>query len=246
MNAAARCVVSALFAGVAASPARAADPAADRALASLRANLKGLHDLTAEVTVTTTLKGFLTEQVYRQRYAYAFRRPGWLRVEFREPAGRLVIARGKTVWVDGQRSQGAEPVPGTGGAAADAEASPLSLWSLSLGSPDLGRDYAMTSFIEPNHQRLTGLSLVPRGTAATSVRLRVWVDGTRGVVEESKVFGAKDALLSTSIVSKFARVGRMWLPVEITTLGCEGRCKTVVSYADVKVNSGLPPSRFTP
>ncbi len=223
---------------VGAVPASAADPAAARALARLRKNLAPLSDLAAEVTVTTALKGFLTEQVYRQRYAYAFRRPASVRVDFREPAGRLVIARGRTVWVNGKAAQGPDKP--------EDAASPLSLWALSLGGPALDREYAITSFAEPAHQRLVGLALTPRSGGATAVRLKIWVDMDRGVVEESKVFGAEDALLSTSAVSRFARLAGMWLPVEITTLGCEGRCRTVVDYAGVRVNAGLSGSLFTP
>jgi len=229
-------------AGAAAPKPRAADPDAARALARLRANLAPLNDLSAEVTVLTTIKGFLTEQAYRQRYRYVFRRPGWVRVEFREPAGRVVVAKGKTVWVNGKRSQGADPAAAPG----VPEESPVSLWALSLGSPEIDREYAVASFAEPGHQRLIGLNLSPRGATHAAVRLRLWVDAARGVVEESKVYGVENALLSTTAVTKFERRSGMWLPVEVTTLGCDGRCKTVVSYGDLRANTGVPASVFTP
>lgn len=229
-------------AAAAAPKPRPADPDAARALARLRANLAPLNDLAADVTVLTTIKGFLTEQLYRQRYRYRFRRPGWVRVDFTEPPGRVVVAKGRTVWVNGARSQGADPEAAPG----RTEESPISLWSLSLGGPELDREYAIASFAEPGHQRLIGLSLTPKGHRAAAVRLRVWVDAARGVVEESKVYGVDNALLSTSAVTRFARLGGMWLPAEVTTLGCDGRCKTVVSYGDLRANSGVPALVFNP
>jgi outer membrane lipoprotein-sorting protein len=219
-----------------AAPLPAGDVRAARALASLRANLAPLRDLTAEVTVETTLKGLLTEQVYRQRYRYAFKRPSLVRLDFLEPPGDVLIARGQSVWRNGVLSQGA--------AKPDDTVSPLSLWALSLGVADLDRRFVIGSFSEPDRQHLTGLSFSPRGSPAAAVSVRVWVDPARGVVEESKVFGTDNQWLSTSAVESFTRIGRSWLPAAMTTLGCDGRCKTVIRYADLRMNPGLSDTLF--
>jgi len=228
-----------LLAALLASRSQAAstgDQRATRALASLRHNLASLNDLTAEVTVMTTLKGLLTEQVYRQRYRYAFKRPSLVRLDFLEPAGDILIARGQTVWRNGKHSQGA--------AKADDAVSPLSLWSLSMGAPGVEHQYTIGSFDEPAKQHLTGLTFAPRGPTAASVLVKVWVDPVRGVVEETKVFGAENAWLSTSAVESFTKVGRAWLPVSMTTLGCDGRCKTVITYTGLRTNQHLSDTLF--
>ena len=205
---------------VAVSAAAPAPSDVDRALAALRGNFAPLRDLSAEVTVETALKGLLTEQVYRQRYRYAFKVPSLVRMDYLEPAGRpgdrkVLIGRGRSVWVDGLLRQGKD-VP-------DEAAAPISLFALSMGGADLLRDFAIKPFVEPGRQRLIGLTLTPKRAAANVVTMKVWVDASRGVVEETKVFGAKDVWLSTSGVTKFERFGKTWLPVEMLTLGCEGR-----------------------
>jgi len=220
----------------AAAPQPPADPRAARALAALRANLAPLRDLSAEVSVETTLKGLLTEQVYRQRYRYLFKRPSLVRLDFLEPAGDVLIARGQSVWRNGKLSQGA--------AKPDDAVSSLSLWSLTLGAPDADRRYTVSSFAEPARQHLTGLTFTPRGATAAVVTVKVWVDAARGVVEETKVFGSDNQWLSTSAVGSFAKFGRTWLPVSMTTLGCDGRCKTVITYAGIRLNPGLSDTLF--
>ena len=219
-----------------AKPAASADPRAAKALAALRANFSPLRDLSAEVTVETTLKGLLTEQVYRQRYRYAFMRPSLVRLDFLEPPGDVLIARGQTVWRNGRVSQGA--------AKPEDAASPLSLWALTVGSPEIESRFRVASFAEPARQHLTGLMFTPRGDNAADVTVKVWVDTGRGVVEETKIFGTDNQWLSTSAVGEFKRFGRTWLPVVMTTLGCEGRCKTVIRYADVRLNPGLSATLF--
>lgn len=214
------------------------DAQARKTIALLRANLAPLRDLTADVTVETKMKRLWTEQLYRQRYTYAFKKPSFIRIEFLEPAGDVLIAKGKTVWKNGKRTRG-RAVP-------DESASPLSLWALTVGAEELYRDYTVTSFREPARPRLSGLQLVPKGRAVTAASVRVWVDTERGVVDQVKVFGAKEKLLSTSTVSKFERIGQLWLPVTVVTYGCDGRCKTTIVYKNVKLNSGLPDSLFTP
>lgn len=238
----AKTVIAVLLAWAAASPAWtksavSADPRAAKALAALRANFTPLRDLSAEVTVETTLKGLLTEQVYRQRYRYAFRRPSHVRLDFLEPAGDVLIARGQTVWRNGELSQGANKP--------DDAASPLSLWALTVGSSEIESRFTITSFEEAGRPQLTGLTFTPRGAHAADVTVKVWVDAARGVVEETKVFGAENQWLSTSAVGEFKRFGRTWLPVVMTTLGCDGRCKTVIRYADVRLNPGVSATLFT-
>lgn len=213
----------------------------DRAVAALRRNFAPLRDLSAEVTVETAIKGMLTEQTYRQRYRYAFRAPSSLRMDYLEPAGRpgdrkVLIARGRTVWVDGNLRQGAETP--------DEAASPVSLFALSMGGGSLTKDFHVKPFVEPAHQRLIGLLLTPKAKAAHVVSIKVWVDEARGVVEQTKVFGAEDVWLSTSGVSKFERFGRTWLPVEMVTMGCEARCKTTFVWRDVRMNRGLSTTPF--
>jgi len=159
---------------VQAKPAVATDARAERVLASLRKNYSPLRDMTAEVTVETTLKGLLTEQVYRQRYRYAFKRPSLVRLDFLEPKGDVLIARGQTVWRNGVVSQGA--------AKPDDAASPLSLWAITVGSPEIEQRFNVGSFAEPARQHLTGLTFSPRGANAADVTVKVWVDAARGVV----------------------------------------------------------------
>jgi outer membrane lipoprotein-sorting protein len=219
----------------------AVDAGRAQALGALKRNFEPLRDLSAEVTIETTLKGFLTETTYRQRYRYRFKRPSHVRIDYREPAGRpgdprVKIARGRAVWVDGVRRETGEVD----------DAAPPSLLSLSLDPAAIERDFAVRSFLEPARRRLLGLTLTPHRPGISPLSIKLWVDVDRGIVEETKVFGADGVWLSTSAATKVERVQGMRIPVEVITLGCEGRCKTVVRLTEVAANTGLRDDLFAP
>lgn len=236
-------LLPALLAGAAPPAAGTQAVRVEQVLARLRANLAPLRDLSADVTVEVAVKQVWTERTYRQRYRYAFLAPSSIRLDYEEPRPgpadpKVKIARGRTVWVDGTRLQGRD-VP-------EDASSPLSLWSLSLHPEALRSSYAMSTFVEPSHQHVTGLELVPQGGMASVARIRVWADLDRGVVEETKVFGAQGAMIASSGVTRFARVGGVWLPVQVVSLDGEGRSKTTVTWNDVRVNGRLSTTLFDP
>lgn len=205
------------------SPALAAEASLTEVVATLEAGYADLRDLQASFSQTTTLAGFPKPQ--KGRGELALRRPAGAAAQFRfdySVPKQLIVSNGRQVWFyqPDNRQVLISSLEGmfTGG-------NGIALAYLT-GLGNVSKDFTAALAKEPqDKQGNYQLELTPKKPTATLTKLRLSIAGSA-----VKQYLAEQTLSTFPIFSS----------VVIDGSGNQTR----IDYSRVKVNSGLPASRF--